>query len=100
MGELVHVTEEGAVMTPDRPIIPFCPGDGVGPDIWRASEMVFNTAVNKAYGGRRGIDWLEILAGEKALAETGEALPRESLETIRRCRVAIKGPLATPVGKG
>jgi isocitrate dehydrogenase len=100
MGELIQVTEEGAVLAPDNPTIPFCPGDGIGPDIWRATEMVLNDAVHKAYGGKRRIDWLEIPAGEKALAETGEALPQASLEAIRLHRVAIKGPLTTPVAKG
>ena len=100
MGELIEVTGEGAVITPDTPTIPFFPGDGIGPDIWRATELVLNDAVHKAYGGRRRIDWLEIPAGEKALAEKGASLPQESLETIRRHRVAIKGPLTTPVGKG
>ena len=100
MGELVTMSKEGVVITPDHPIIPFLPGDGTGPDIWRAAEMVLNAAVRKAYSGRRQIQWLEIPAGEKALAEHGESLPQESLEAIRRHRVAIKGPLTTPIGKG
>ena len=100
MGKLIEVTKDGAVITPDHPTIPFFPGDGTGPDIWRAAEMVLNAAVDKAYGGKRRIDWLEIPAGEKALAEKGTSLPQESLEAIRRHRVAIKGPLTTPVGKG
>jgi isocitrate dehydrogenase len=100
MGELIHVNDEGDVQTPDAPTIPFFPGDGVGPDIWRAAAPVLDDAVHKAYGGKRRIDWLEIPAGEKALAEHGESLPKESLEAIRRHRVAIKGPLSTPVGKG
>ena len=100
MGELVTMTKDGGVVTPDDPIIPFCPGDGIGPDIWRAAEMVLNAAVHKAYNGTRRIDWLEIPVGEKALTETGEYLPQASLDAIRRHRVAIKGPLTTPVGKG
>ena len=100
MGELIEVTQEGAVITPDHPIIPFFPGDGTGPDIWRAAEMVLNAAVDKAYGGKRRIEWLEIPVGEKALAATGNSLPQESLDAIRKHRVAIKGPLTTPVGKG
>jgi len=94
------MTKEGVVMTPDHPTIPFFPGDGTGPDIWRATEMVLNAAVRNAYNGKRQIHWLEIPAGEKAFAQTGEYLPEESLDAIRRHRVAIKGPLTTPVGKG
>jgi isocitrate dehydrogenase len=100
MGELVTMTKDGAVVTPDHPIIPFFPGDGIGPDIWRAAEMVLTAAVHPAYNGKRRIDWLEIPVGENALAATGEYLPQASLDAIRRHRVAIKGPLTTPVGKG
>ncbi len=100
MGQIIEVTSEGAVITPDNPIIPFLPGDGTGPDIWRSARMVLDTAVQKAYAGKRKIEWLEIPAGEKALAEKGESLPQESLDAIRKYRVAIKGPLTTPVGKG
>jgi len=92
--------ENGRLIVPDRPIIPFIEGDGTGPDIWRASKMVFDAAVEKAYGGRRQVAWLEVLAGEKAYAATGDYLPQETLETIRRYWVAIKGPLTTPVGGG
>ncbi|MCL6596099.1 MAG: NADP-dependent isocitrate dehydrogenase [Firmicutes bacterium] len=80
--------------------IPYIEGDGTGPDIWRASQPVFDAAVEIAYGGRRRIEWLEVLAGEKALARTGGILPDSTLETIARYGVAIKGPLTTPVGGG
>ena len=92
--------ENGKLNVPDKPIIPFIEGDGIGPDIWKASVNVFNNAVQKAYGGERKIDWLEILAGEKAFNQTGEWLPQESLDSITKNHVAIKGPLTTPVGGG
>lgn len=85
---------------PDKPIIPFIEGDGIGPDIWRASQMVFDAAVKKAYGGKRKVAWMEIYAGEKAQKLYNEWLPEESLEAIRRQLIAIKGPLTTPVGGG
>ncbi|MBI4042195.1 MAG: isocitrate dehydrogenase (NADP(+)) [Deltaproteobacteria bacterium] len=85
---------------PDCPIIPFIEGDGIGPDIWRAAEHVFDAAVAKAYGGKRAIGWREILAGEKAFNKTGQWLPEETVSAIREFRVAIKGPLTTPVGGG
>jgi isocitrate dehydrogenase len=85
---------------PDRPIIPFIEGDGTGPDIWAASVRVFDAAVAKAYGGRRRIAWMEVLAGQKAFDETGEWLPEATLTAFRRYLVGIKGPLTTPVGGG
>jgi isocitrate dehydrogenase len=90
----------GQFVVPDDPIIPFIEGDGTGPDIWRASVRVFDAAVEKAYGGKRRIRWFEILAGEKAKAQTGEWLPGDSLEAVKAYKVAIKGPLTTPVGGG
>ncbi|NUQ11104.1 MAG: NADP-dependent isocitrate dehydrogenase [Gemmatimonadaceae bacterium] len=90
----------GALQVPDHPIIPFIEGDGTGPDIWRASQHVFDAAVEKAYGGRRRIQWLEVLAGEKAKAQLDSWLPDETLQTISAHLVAIKGPLTTPVGGG
>jgi isocitrate dehydrogenase len=84
----------------DRPTLPFIEGDGIGPDIWRAAQRVFDAAVEKAYGGARRIAWLPAAAGERAHRETGEWLPRETLDLIRRHGVAIKGPLTTPVGGG
>jgi isocitrate dehydrogenase len=88
------------LVVPDNPIIPFIEGDGTGPDIWSASVRVFDAAVSKAYQGRKKIHWLEVLAGEKAYDKTGSWLPDETLQTIRECLVAIKGPLTTPVGGG
>jgi isocitrate dehydrogenase len=85
---------------PDRPIVPFIEGDGTGPDIWRASVRVFDAAVERAYGGRRRIEWLEVLAGEKAHTRTGNWLPEETLSAFRQYLVGIKGPLTTPVGGG
>jgi isocitrate dehydrogenase len=82
------------------PTIAYIEGDGTGPDIWRATRMVLDTAVYKTYGGERKIVWREVLAGEKAFRETGKRLPTETIESIRELGVAIKGPLATPVGEG
>lgn len=90
----------GHLSVPDQPVIPYIEGDGTGPDIWNASVRVFDAAVVKAYASRRKIQWREVLAGEKAFRETGEWLPDETLETIRKYLVAIKGPLTTPVGGG
>ena len=92
--------ENGGWVVPDRPIIPFIEGDGTGPDIWRAARLVFDACVMRASGGKRQIDWLEILAGEKAFEQTGNWLPDATLDAIRTHRVAIKGPLTTPVGGG
>ena len=91
---------EGALAVPDRPVIPFIEGDGTGPDIWRASVRVFDAAVEHAYGKTRRIEWLEVLAGEKAFSKTGNWLPEETLAAFRRYLVGIKGPLTTPVGGG
>ena len=87
-------------MVPDNPIIPFIEGDGTGPDIWAASVRVLDAAVEKAYGGSRKIEWVEVLAGEKAFNQTGEWLPQRTLDLIESHLVAIKGPLTTPVGGG
>jgi len=92
--------ENGRLNIPEQPIIPFIEGDGIGPDIWKASVKVFDSAVHKAYDGNRKIDWLEILAGEKAYDQTSEWLPQETLDIIKKYHVAIKGPLTTPVGGG
>jgi isocitrate dehydrogenase len=91
---------DGKLSIPDHPILPFIEGDGTGPDIWRASKLVFDAAVQKTYKGKRSIAWVEVLAGEKAKSETGEWLPDETIEAVRRYRCAIKGPLTTPVGGG
>jgi isocitrate dehydrogenase len=88
------------LQVPARPIIPFIEGDGTGPDIWAASVRVFDAAVAKAYGGERSIEWLEVLAGEKAFNATGSWLPEATLAAFRKHLVGIKGPLTTPVGGG
>ncbi len=85
---------------PDNPVIPFIEGDGIGPDIWAASVRVFDAAVEKAYQGKRKVEWKEVLAGQKAFDQTGEWLPQETLDAIDKYLVAIKGPLTTPVGGG
>ena len=91
---------KGKLSVPDEPIVPFIEGDGTGPDIWRASQLVFDAAVAKAYGGKRNIAWKEVLAGQKAFDQTGEWLPEATLEAFRTHYVGIKGPLTTPVGGG
>jgi len=90
----------GKFVVPDRPIIPFVEGDGTGRDIWKASVRVFDAAVNKAFGGKRQVAWYEVFAGEKAMATFHEWLPQDTVDAIREFRVAIKGPLTTPVGGG
>ncbi len=92
--------QNGTINVPDQPIIPFIEGDGTGPDIWAASKKVLDAAVEKAYNGKKKIEWLEVLAGEKAFKATGQWLPTETLDSIREHVVAIKGPLTTPVGGG
>jgi isocitrate dehydrogenase len=92
--------KSGQLVVPDQPIVPFIEGDGTGPDIWRASVRVFDAAVAKAFGGRRKIAWFEVPAGEKAKDAGGEWLPNDTLEAVRAYKVAIKGPLTTPVGGG
>ncbi|MEY2950160.1 MAG: NADP-dependent isocitrate dehydrogenase [Saprospiraceae bacterium] len=92
--------ENGKLVVPNDPIIPFIEGDGIGPDIWAASERVLDAAVEKAYKGTKKIHWREVLAGQKAFDQTGEWLPEATLEDIKTYLVAIKGPLTTPVGGG
>jgi isocitrate dehydrogenase len=92
--------KDGRLHVPDQPILPFVEGDGIGPDIWRASVRVFDAAVERAYGGKRKIQWMEVLAGGKAYHETGEWLPDATVEAFQKYLVGIKGPLTTPVGKG
>jgi isocitrate dehydrogenase len=94
------VRRNGQLVVPDDPIIPFIEGDGTGPDIWRASVRVLDAAVEKAYGGKKKIAWLEVLAGEKAFKQSGNWLPDEAVEAFREYYVGIKGPLTTPVGGG
>ena len=90
----------GRLIVPDNPVIPFIEGDGIGPDIWRATQAVVDASVEKAYGDARKIHWMEIFAGEKANELTGEWIPEETFEALREFKVAIKGPLTTPVGGG
>jgi isocitrate dehydrogenase len=94
------VRKNDAWVVPHDPIVPFIEGDGTGPDIWRASVRVLDAAVAKAYAGERRIVWFEVFAGEKAKALTGESLPADTLEAVKAYKVAIKGPLTTPVGGG
>lgn len=103
-GEKISI-QNGVLNVPDQPIITFIEGDGIGPDIWRASQRVFDAAVEKAYGGKRKIAWFEVFAGEKAKTTYGDAcpanyLPQETLDTINEYLISIKGPLTTPVGEG
>jgi isocitrate dehydrogenase len=98
-GERVRY-EDGRLLVPDRPIVPFVEGDGIGPDIWKATRRVLDAAVDKAFGGKRALVWYEVYAGEKAFQGFGEWLPEPTVEAIREFKVAIKGPLTTPVGGG
>ena len=95
MGKTIRV-ENGRLDVPDYPVIPFIQGDGIGPDIWNATQKVLDGAVAKASGGSRKIEWKEVLAGEKAFEETGEWLPQATIDLISEHAVAIKGPLTTP----
>lgn len=92
--------EKGRLLVPDAPIIPYIQGDGIGVDIWKNTQLVFDKSVEKAYGSQRKVVWKEVLAGKKAADQTGDWLPDETLATIKDCLVAIKGPLETPVGEG
>ncbi|MFX3618060.1 MAG: NADP-dependent isocitrate dehydrogenase [Sporolactobacillus sp.] len=98
-GEKIKV-ENGELLVPDCPIVPFIEGDGIGPDIWKAASRVFDAAVQKAYHGEKKIAWKEVLCGQKAFDQTGEWLPQETLDAIKEYVIAIKGPLTTPVGGG
>ena len=99
-GEKIQYTTDGRLEVPDQPIIPYIEGDGVGPDIWRASVRVFKAAIEKCYGGLKRVHWLEVYAGENAFRLKGEWAPEETIESIREYKVGIKGPLTTPVGGG
>lgn len=90
----------GQLQVPDQPTIPFIEGDGIGPEIWQAAQTVFDAAVQKAYASKKQVNWLPLLAGEKAYQETGQWLPDETLSTLREYLVGIKGPLTTPIGVG
>jgi isocitrate dehydrogenase len=98
--EIVWHEAETRLQVPERPIIPFIEGDGTGPDIWRATRRVLDGGVEKVYGGKRSIAWFEVLAGEKAYNQTTHWLPQDTVDAIQHYRVAIKGPLTTPVGGG
>jgi len=97
---LIERDSQGRLVVPEVPAVGFIEGDGIGPDIWRAARMVLEAAVERAYGGRRRIAWVELWAGEKARRELGEYLPEQTFADIRTLKVAIKGPLTTPVGGG
>jgi isocitrate dehydrogenase len=99
-GEKIQYNHDGILNVPDQPIIPYIEGDGVGPDIWRASVRVFDAAAKKCYGVKREIHWLEVYAGGKAFQLKKEWAPEETVETIRENKIGIKGPLTTPVGGG
>ena len=98
--EKIKKNSDGSLNVPDHPIVPFIEGDGIGPDIWRATRLVIDAAVEKTYAGDRKISWKELPVGEKGYAETGSYLPQEALDAIESNVVAIKGPLTTPIGKG
>ncbi len=99
-GKYIKIKPDNTLDVPDMPFVAFIEGDGIGRDIWPATRYVIDSAVEKIYQGRRKISWSEVLAGEKAFKKTGQWLPEESLGTIKKCVVAIKGPLTTPVGGG
>src|SRR5215468_1706627 len=99
-GSKITQDAQGRLAVPDQPIIPFIEGDGTGPDIWRASVRVFDAAVAKVYGKSKRLVWFEVPAGEKAKEQHGEWLPNDTLEAVRTYKIAIKGPLTTPVGGG
>lgn len=92
--------QNGKLQVPDHPIIPFIEGDGTGPDIWKASQMVFDAAVEKAYGGKKKIQWFEVYAGEKSFKKYNDWLPEDTVTAMKHYLVSIKGPLTTPVGGG
>jgi isocitrate dehydrogenase len=100
MAEQKITIKNGKLNVPDQPTIPFIEGDGTGPDIWRASQQVFDAAVEKAYGGKKKLVWKEVLAGEKAYKQVNNWLPNDTLDAFREYLVGIKGPLTTPVGGG
>jgi isocitrate dehydrogenase len=100
MADKIDIRSDGSLQVPEVPMIPYIEGDGVGPDIWRASVRVFDAAVQKSYKGKKKVQWLEVFAGEKAFQRNGEWAPEETIEAIREYKVGIKGPLTTPVGGG
>ncbi|MFC4263817.1 NADP-dependent isocitrate dehydrogenase [Ferruginibacter yonginensis] len=100
MAEKITMGADGKLLVPDHVIVPFIEGDGIGPDIWKVAQQVFDAAIAKAYNGKRAIEWKEMLAGEKAFKQTGEWLPAETLQIAKEYIVSIKGPLTTPIGGG
>ncbi len=100
MAEKISMGREGKLNVPDNPIVPFIEGDGIGPEIWKVAQKVFDTAVERSYEGKRKIEWKEMLAGEKAFNRTGEWLPADTLQTAKDYIISIKGPLTTPTGGG
>ncbi len=100
MEEKILMGSDNVLNVPDHPVIPFIEGDGIGPDIWKASVKIFDAAVNKAFNGKRKIQWLKVLAGEESFNKTGDWMPPETMEAFRNYLIAIKGPLTTPVGGG
>jgi isocitrate dehydrogenase len=100
MPDKIKMDAQGKMTVPDHVTIPFIEGDGIGPDIWKASVRVFDKAVEKAYGGGRKINWMEVLAGEKAFKQTGSWMPEETMQAFKDYTISIKGPLTTPVGGG
>jgi len=100
MADKILMGKDGKIVVPDQPTIPFIEGDGIGPDIWAASVRVFDAAIEKAFHGKKKINWLKILAGEEAFNKTGEWMPKETMDAFKQYLVAIKGPLTTPVGGG
>ena len=100
MAEKITMGADGRLQVPNHPTIPFIEGDGIGPDIWKASVRVFDAAVKKAYNGEKKIDWLEVLAGEKAFNATGSWMPEATMDAFKEYLLSIKGPLTTPVGGG
>lgn len=100
MAEKITMGADGRLQVPHHPIIPFIEGDGIGPDIWKASVRVFDAAVQKAYHGEKKIEWLEVLAGEKAFNATGSWMPEATMDAFKEYLLSIKGPLTTPVGGG
>jgi isocitrate dehydrogenase len=100
MAEKILMGKDGNLIVPEKPTIPFIEGDGIGPDIWKASVRVWDAAIERAYHGKRKIEWLKVLAGEEAFNKTGEWMPQETMDAFRKYIVAIKGPLTTPVGGG
>lgn len=100
MADKMKMNSNGTLEVPENPVIPFIEGDGIGPDIWRASVRVFDAAVQRTYGGKKKIEWKKVLAGEEAFEKTGQWMPAETMQAFKEYLVSIKGPLTTPVGGG